>query len=151
MPRSWVLSEQDPGEGPSSNFHEVTERQNLAARRQQQRRRIVRTGPCNSRGARTDLQAGPGESEGRPGDSLPSPRCPRHAAGGRAWQRRGARSSEGSHSLTRLRPPGPDARADREQQAGPRLRRPWRRLEGVTDNHPEVADCFRGGRARGGK
>lgn len=32
-----------------------------------------------------------------------------------------------------------------------RLRQPWRPLQSVTDNHPELVNCFRGRRARGGK
>lgn len=31
------------------------------------------------------------------------------------------------------------------------LRQPWRPLESVTDNHPELVNCFRERRARGGK
>lgn len=37
------------------------------------------------------------------------------------------------------------------ESSSPQLREPWRPLESVTDNHPEVVNCFRGRRARGGK
>lgn len=37
------------------------------------------------------------------------------------------------------------------EPSAPLLRRPWRPLESVTNNHPEVVNCFRGRRARGGK
>lgn len=69
-----------------------------------------------------------------------------HAAAGRGWPETPGRTDERGKSLTSLH----RRRVSRGSLAR-WPRQPWRPLESVTDNHPEVVNYFRGRRARGGK
>lgn len=80
-------------------------------------------------------------------------RSHQQAAAGRGWPETPGRADERGKSLTSLHRRRATRRslARRPGARGPQLRPPWRPLESVTDNHPEVVNYFRGRRARGGK